>query len=230
MTSFFMIKYIIIFFLFLNNINICESTTQIITLNKNNFISIDAEISDSNVVKWTNQLSKLNSNPMYLYIDSSGGSVIAGLQFMNMMNWYMSQGNKINCIGKSAYSMAFIIFQNCSNRYVISSTTLMQHQMILSEINGQINNIQNYFEMINQISYQLDNMVSLRLNMSLVDYRNKISNDWWIYGNYAIDYKVADEFVIVGCDFELYEIAPKKEFISIKKIEFISDKNKICPL
>jgi len=40
------------------------------------------------------------------------------------MNWYVGQGKTINCIAKSAYSMGFVIFQNCTNRYVMTSTTL----------------------------------------------------------------------------------------------------------
>lgn len=202
--------------------------SRIITLKKNNFISINDRISDSNVAKWISQLSKLNTNPIYLYIDSPGGSVDAGLQFINTMNWYMNQGKTINCIGKSAYSMAFVIFQNCTNRYVITSTTLMQHQISLSGIKGPLNNLMNYLEMVEQMSLELDNMVSLRLNMTLNDYRNRISNDWWIYGNMALDYKVADELVIVGCEQDLYEnnIQEEELFFNINEkgdLELVSN-------
>jgi ATP-dependent Clp protease protease subunit len=210
---------------------------QIITLKKNNFISINDKINDKNVELWSKQMSKITSNPMYIYIDSPGGSVDAGLHFINNMNWYKKQDKIINCIAKSAYSMAFIIFQNCTNRYIILSSTLMQHQISLNGIKGPLNNLMNYFEMINKISLDLDNMVSNRLNMTLIDYRNKISNDWWIYGSLSIDIKVADELVIIGCDAELYELNTNNEEtileinenneFEFKKVNKVKD---LCPL
>lgn len=228
-------KYFFIIFVFYFTFNLAF-TQQIITLKKNNFISIDNTINDANVELWSKQLNKLTSNPIYIYIDSPGGSVIAGLQFINNMNWNIKQGKTINCIAKSAYSMAFIILQNCFNRYVISSSTLMQHQMSLNELRGPLNNLLNYLEMINSISDSLDNDVSKRLGLSLEDYRNKIKNDWWLTGYTAILQGVADEIVIVGCETELYDIHTKQENIifdldsngnfEIKKVEIIKD---ICP-
>jgi ATP-dependent Clp protease protease subunit len=175
-------------------------------------VSIDDTFNDINVEKWSKQLSKLTSNPIYLYIDSPGGNVDSGLDFINNMNWYMfQQGKMINCIVKSAYSMAFIILQHCSNRYVMTSSTLMQHQMSLSNIKGPINNLMNYLSMIKSISNELDQKVSQRLNISVKEYRNKISNDWWLTGNDAIESSVADLMVTVGCDPELYDIYTKEE-------------------
>jgi len=210
---------------------------QIITLQKNNFVSIDDTITDDKVQLWSKQMNNLTSNPIYIYIDSPGGSVDAGLQFINNMNWHIGQGKTINCIVKSAYSMAFIILQSCSNRYVMSSSTLMQHQMSLGNLKGPLNNLMNYFEMIHSISDELDDNVSKRIGLSITDYRNKIKNDWWLTGSSAIAQKVADSMVIVGCEQELYDTNTKYEDIifnidssgnlGIKKVE----KNKdLCPL
>jgi ATP-dependent Clp protease protease subunit len=228
------LQQISIFILFFSNLCLSKINEQTITLRKNNFVSIKDEVSEQNVNKWSNTLNKLNSNTIYLYIDSPGGSVDAGLQFINVINYHKNQGKTINCIAKSAYSMAFVIFQNCSNRYVISSTTLMQHQISLSGIRGPLNNLMNYLDMINKISYELDNMVSTRIKMDLTEYRNKISNDWWIYGNLAIEQGVADEYVVVGCETELYETDSQEELIlnlnSLGELELTSDSKTLCPL
>lgn len=210
---------------------------QIITLKKNNFIAIDDTIDDSNVEKWSGQLSKLSSNPIFIYIDSPGGSVDAGLQFINSMEWYIKQGKTINCIVKSAYSMAFVILQHCSNRYVMSSSTLMQHQMSLSGVKGPMNNLMNYLEMITMMSKEIDENVSKRLGMNLDDYRNKIKNDWWLTGSSAISNGVVDSMVIVGCDVDLYDTYTKHEDLvldvdldgnlELKKIDVVKN---ICPL
>ena len=184
---------------------------QIIILKKNNFVLMNDIIDNINVKKWSKQINKLTSNPINIYIDSRGGDVLAGLQFINNINWHIKQGKIINCIVKSAYSMAFIILQNCSNRYVMLSSTLMQHQISLSGLKGPLNNLINYLEMINSISDELDNNVSKRLHMNLDNYKNKIKNDWWLTGLDAITYGVADEMVIVGCDIELYDARTKQD-------------------
>lgn len=210
---------------------------QIITLKKNNFITIDDTINDSNVVKWSGQLSKLTSNTIFIYIDSTGGSVDSGLQFINNMEWYIKRGKTINCIVKSAYSMAFVILQYCSNRYVMSSSTLMQHQMSLNNIKGPMNNLMNYLEMIEMMSKEIDENVSKRLGINLDDYRNKIKNDWWLTGSSAISNGVVDSMVIVGCDVELYDTYTKQEDfvfnidldgnLELKKNDIIKN---MCPL
>jgi ATP-dependent Clp protease protease subunit len=230
------IKYFYLFYLFALAFNQIYSQ-QIITLKKNNFVSFNDTINIENVELWSKQMNKLTSNPFYIYINSPGGSVDAGLQFINNINWYIKQGKTVNCIVKSAYSMAFIILQNCSNRYVMSSSTLMQHQMSLGGLKGPLNNLMNYLEMIQSISNELDIIVSNRLGLSLEDYRNKIKTDWWLTGNSAIIQGVADEIVIVGCDPELYDIQSVKEDLildinskgnlGIKKIEKTTY---LCPL
>lgn len=229
-------KYFYLFFILAFFINLAYMQ-QIITLKKNNFISMDDTIDDENVELWSKQMNKLSSNPIYIYIDSPGGSVDAGLQFINNMNWHIKQGKTVNCIVKSAYSMAFNILQHCSNRYVISSSTLMQHQMSLGGLKGPLNNLMNYLEMIHSISHELDDTVSKRIGLSLEDYRNKIKNDWWFTGNTALISKVADEMVVVGCDPELYDIQTTYEdmvfdinssgSLEIKKVE---KKKDLCPL
>lgn len=228
----------IIFFLFFYLFGLINFVypQQIITLKKNNFIAIDDTVNHKNVEKWSKQMNKLSSNPIYIYIDSPGGSVDAGSQFINNMNWHIGQGKVINCIAKSAYSMAFIILQNCSNRYVMSSSTLMQHQMSLSGLKGSFNNLMNYLEMISSISNELDESVSKRLNMTIDDYRTKIKNDWWLTGTSAITQGVADSMVIVGCDQELYDIHTTTEDlvfdIDLKgnlEIKKVVSTNDICP-
>lgn len=210
---------------------------KIITLGKNNFINLDSTINDGNVKKWSEQMNKLTSNPINIFINSPGGSVHAGLQFINIMNWYMKQGKIINCIALTAYSMAFNILQHCSNRYVMTASILMQHQISLDGLGGQMENLINYFNMINSISKTINEYVSKRLNMTLNDYKNKINNDWWMTAQTALENNVVDRMVIVGCDSELYNTFATREDIfidinsdnelEIKKNNFTTN---ICPL
>lgn len=217
-----------------------SNNIEIITLKKNNFIRLEGEINDNNVAKWIRNMNKISLNKIYIYINSSGGNVDSGLQFINTMNWYIQNNKIIICIGKKAHSMAFVIFQHCTQRYIISSSILMQHQISISGtgIKGPINNILNYLDMVQSIGVELDIKIASRLGMQLSDYKNKISNDWWLYGNSILQANAADKLVIVGCDAELYNIIIKKKeeiFIDISiggnfKFDKIDSTNDLCPL
>lgn len=227
---------ILLFCIVINNYKFINSQ-EIITFKKNNFISINDIINDDNVNIWIRDLSKINTDSIYIYIDSSGGSVSAGLQFIEIINWYIEQGKKINCIAKSAYSMAFVILQQCTNRYIMSSSIVMQHQISLSGLKGSLNNLVNYIDMIKEIGNNLDNKIALRLNLTVDEYKSKINNDWWLYGKSIIEANVADTIVIVGCDQELYEITTKTEELvfnidSFGNLELnkIESKKDLCPL
>jgi len=110
----------------------------------------------------------------------------------------------------------------------------MQHQILLSGLRGPLNNLMNYLDMINKMSYELDNMVCSRIKMDLTEYRNKISNDWWIYGNLALEQGLADNYVVVGCESELYESDSQEEltlnFNSLGELELTSNSKTLCPL
>ena len=127
---------------------------QIITLQPNNFIAISDEIQESGFKRWSMDLSKIKSDTdkIYVYIDSMGGSVEVGNKLINQFNYYSKIGKSIECIAKNAYSMAFQIFQNCDKRYILSSSIAMQHQVSLQNIKGPLINTMNYLKMIQSMS------------------------------------------------------------------------------
>ena len=68
-------------------------------------------------------LHQVHSNKI-VYIDSPGGSVLAGVKIIDQIEKY-----QMSCIASKAISMGFVIFQSCHNRLVTSSSQLMQHQI-----------------------------------------------------------------------------------------------------
>jgi ATP-dependent protease ClpP protease subunit len=182
------------------------SINKIITLEPNNFIYIDGEINDDNVIKWSKDLSKIETNTMYIYIDSPGGSVEAGNTFIEQLIYYNKIGKSIECIVKKAYSMAFQILQNCDKRYILSGSTTMQHQMSVNNIKGPLINTLNYLKMVESMSNDLDKRSAKRIGVNFDEYKKLTQNDWWLYGEDIITKGVADEIVIVGCDNKLFNV------------------------
>ena len=82
-------------------------------------------------------------------------------------------------------------------------------------INGNYFNIQNYLEMIEQINVKIINDQSNRINMTATEFTNKITNDWWITGEKAVEYNLADQVVNVFCHKYLFNT---KDTITIESM------------
>ena len=60
-------------------------------------------------------------------INSGGGGVHLGLEFIEEMKSLKAKGYKINCWVRNAYSMGFIILQYCDHRIGSENSTYMHH-------------------------------------------------------------------------------------------------------
>jgi ATP-dependent protease ClpP protease subunit len=179
-----------------------------IMLNPNEFISIRDEITkesiDKNLKEFTNTLT-YTKNPI-IYLDSGGGSVMDGERLIHQMKYLQNEGIKVTCIANKAYSMAFHIFEMCDNRYIMEYSTLMSHQMSLGLRRMEFKNMKNYLHMIDMMDIKLNKQVANRIEMDYDSYFQKIRNDWWIYGDEAIELKLADEVVYVSCNPALFQM------------------------
>ena len=196
---------------------------ETITLEKNNTVVLRGEITQDSADKFLMDLiSHDNNTSLYIYIHSPGGSVIAGQRIVQYM-----QTQNITCITDKAYSMAFVILQTCRNRYITPTASVMQHQQSLG-FEGNLYAMNNYLQMINQIDKDMNTLQAKRLNISLKEFHEKTSLDWWLYGEDIIKNKVADNIVHVSCSKELI-----KTNVSVTTRSFfgkIKDVFSACPL
>lgn len=171
---------------------------QKINLGINNTIVLRGEITHNSADTFLYDiLSKdVNSNTI-IYINSPGGSVLAGQRILQYIKQY-----KLTCITDKAYSMAFVIFQACYKRYITDSATMMQHQQSLG-IEGNLYTINNQLSMINTIEEELNIFQSEKIQIPYDEFKLKISTEWWLYGKDILNNKVADDIVYVSCCKEL---------------------------
>lgn len=74
------------------------------------------------------KLSEKSKDPVYLIINSPGGSVLAGQLFIDAMTLVKHRGITINCVTTVyAASMAFNFLLHCSERYVFEHAKLLYH-------------------------------------------------------------------------------------------------------
>ena len=80
------------------------------------------------------ELAHKISKVITMGINSPGGSVHMGLEFIGEMKTLQAKGYKIKCYVRNAYSMGFVILQFCNERIGTPSSTYMHH---LTSVNGK---------------------------------------------------------------------------------------------
>lgn len=214
----------IIFFLFI----ISQAfSKKVIELNPTNLISIRGPINSDVVTRFIEKTSVKQTPVINVLINSPGGSISDGNKIIEQIETLKNEGYKINCIADFAASMAFIILQACPNRYALSTSVLMQHQMSLG-ISGEINRIESYLKYIKSLQKNIDIMQSKRLKLTLEEFQNRVKDEWWIYGDENKKLNVVDDIVLIKCSNNLNKF--NDQVVIETSLGDIIIKFKGCPL
>jgi len=168
-------------------------------LTEKNHVVVRGQVTGESVSKWILELNNIKDKDVIVYINSPGGSVLAGMTFVEQIQQMASSGKNIVCVADVAASMAFIILQSCPTRYVTSSSILMQHQMSLN-IGGQIENVKTYLNFLDNIENDLNEMQSKKMKLDQNEFKNLIAHDLWLSGSGIMKYNAADKMIHIGCD------------------------------
>ncbi|MEM4379578.1 MAG: ATP-dependent Clp protease proteolytic subunit [Thermoplasmatales archaeon] len=170
-----------------------------LVLDGSNAVVLRGEVTGESVAKLSTQILETSGDTLNLYISSPGGSIIAGMQLINVLK---SSGKKVNCIASIAASMAFVILQACDTRQVMDSSILMQHVASYG-LKGDAPNNLSRVKFIHKMLKDMDEAQASRLGMDLKEFRGKIRNDWWLFGKESVEVKAADNVIQVTCTPEL---------------------------
>jgi ATP-dependent protease ClpP protease subunit len=191
----------------------------IINLNTTNLLLLKGEINKETTNVFLHNLHLLeNKKDAFVFLDTNGGSVEHGNKIVNEIIKY-----NMSCIVEKAYSMGFVILQACKIRYILPFGKIMQHQ-ISFRIQNEKAKVESYLLFINQIEEKLITLQSHRIGLSLLEFKEKTYNDWWLFGENALTNNCADEIVNIECSSKLVKEIYK---ISDKKYDYIYSK---CPL
>jgi hypothetical protein len=107
------------------------------------------------------------------------------------------------------------------------NSIIMQHEGSF-EIYGQVPNNTSMVGFVTKLFGKLNFHDAKRLGMSIKDFKEKIRNDWWLFGEDAVTAGVADREVNVSCSRDLTEKRVTETFFSFfGKIEVVWSG---CPL
>lgn len=130
-----------------------------------------------------------NRTDWTIYFNTPGGSVTDGIRLLPYF-----ERNNITCIVDRAYSMGFLLFQACSQRYILPYGSLMQHDMSLG-IHDEFSRIESYFSFLRKLYYRLIDLQIKRIGISKKSFLKLIRNDWWMNAEESIKNNCADKII-----------------------------------
>jgi ATP-dependent Clp protease, protease subunit len=147
--------------------------------------------------------------PMYLFLDSPGGSVIAG---NNLINAVKGLGREVKTITSFSASMGFITVQNLGERLVLEDGILMSHRAT-GGVSGQFpGEIDTRYLFWKKYLKNLLEPVAKRVGMTGDQLERKHYSEWWTTGEEAVAQNTADRVVTVKCDETM--LSTKEETVS----------------
>ena len=169
--------------------------------NTSNTVVLRGEISNDSTSKALTELMQIKGDTAYLFLSSPGGSVIAGLKFIDGMR---GLGKRIVCVTDFSASMSFVILQACHDRLVFNSSIIMQHVPSMGA-RGEYPNFKAFVGLLDRVTEQTDRAQAKRMGISVEEFRNRIANDYWLFGGDAVKAKAADSVTLAQCSADLIE-------------------------
>ncbi len=199
-----------------------------IVLTEDNSVVFNQQVSDEYASKKTLELMKKAKrvNALYLVLDTPGGSVSAGLAFIDNIK---SLKVPVHTITIFAASMGYQFVQELGTRYITPSGTLMSHRGAVGGLSGQVpGELNSRLNHIQAILNGMSSRAAARIGMDKKAYDNAIINELWISGEDAVNSKHADKLANVQCSKALIEDTYSEQLITLfGKVDVIFSK---CPL
>lgn len=187
-------------------LSINSTDDNAITLTEDNHIVFSGPVNDSSVANAQLKLGQLSerigrNEVIYLVLDTPGGSVSAGNQFIDFAK---SLPQKIKPISIFAASMGYHMFQSFDERIMQSSSTIMSHRVSLGGLSGQIpGELITRLNWIIATSNEMDEAAAKRVGLTPEDYKKLIHDELWLNGTDAVRTGHADRLAKIKCSAEL---------------------------
>jgi ATP-dependent Clp protease protease subunit len=202
-----------------------------IVLTDQNCVSLRGPVDRQSVGDVITDLSKLaqtgnQKDPIYLVLNTPGGSVMAGLELMQYMN---TTRRPVHVVANFAASMGFHILQSSKVRYVTQYGTIMSHRAsggFEGDIPQQINSrLKHIIDLVGKMDEQVVGRTNGKFNKET--YAELIRDEYWSVGTTAIKDGFADEVASLKCDSTLNGTVTKIVRFAIFEAEVNFSK---CPL
>lgn len=165
---------------------------------KDRIIFLGEEVNDVSANLVVAQMLFLESEDpekdIYLYINSPGGSITAGMAIYDTMQYIKSDVSTI-CIGMAASMGAFLLTAGAKGkRFALPNSEIMIHQP-LGGFQGQATDIDIHARRILKIKDTLNEILSERTGQSLDQIKKDVERDNFMSAEEAKNYGLIDEII-----------------------------------
>lgn len=177
------------------------SFAEVVTLTPKNTIAFRGQVDGASVAALQQALAdKVEERgnlkyTIYLTIDSPGGDVLAGNDFIEFAKTYPN----VKTITIFAASMASAIVNQLPGERLILKTGISMFHKIKSSSKGTPEQIENDLKFLKQLEVVLEQANADRMKLSLQQYKEKIRDDLWLHGAESVRQGAADKVVTVVC-------------------------------
>jgi ATP-dependent Clp protease protease subunit len=131
---------------------------------------------------------------IFLYINSPGGSVSAGMAIYDTMNYITCDVNTV-CIGMAASMGAFLLSSGTKGkRFALPNSLIMIHQP-LGGAKGQATDIKIQAELILRIRDQLNHILAMNTGKSVEEISISTERDNYMSAQEACDFNIIDQVI-----------------------------------
>ena len=165
---------------------------------KDRIIMLSGEVTDESANLIVAQLLFLESEDpdkdIFLYINSPGGSVTAGMAIYDTMNYIKADVSTI-CVGMAASMGAFLLSSGAKGkRYALPNAEVMIHQP-LGGFQGQATEIGIHANRMLKIKERLNKILSENTNQPLEKLSADVERDYFLDGEEAVEYGIVDKVI-----------------------------------
>lgn len=195
-----------------------------ITLTQDNSVVLNGEVTGRSVSKLIGEIKKLdaelkNGYPIYLFLNTPGGSIQAGLELFEFVK---GVNRPIHTITLFAASMGFQTVQHLGTRYILEYGVLMSHKAyggFEGEFGGESSQLDSQYGLWLRRLKIMDQKTVERTKgkKTLKKYQAEYDNELWLNGDEAVKNGYADEVVNVKCSAGLQgEIEEQVNFMGMR--------------
>ena len=164
---------------------------------KERIVFLSGEITDevaNLIVSELLYLNSLGSDDIYLYINSPGGSVTAGMAIYDTMNFIKADVVTI-CVGMCASMGAFLLSSGCKGkRMSLENGEVMIHQP-LGGVKGQASDIQIHADRIIKMKKKLNSILASNTSKDMKVIERDTERDNYMDANEALEYGLIDKII-----------------------------------
>ena len=166
---------------------------------KDNIIFIGTPVDDTVANLVTAQLLFLESEDpekdVYLYINSPGGSITAGMAIYDTMQFVRPDVSTI-CIGQAASMAALILAAGTAGkRFALPNTRVLIHQPWMGGLSGQATDIDIHAKEILRMREIINQLIAKHTHQPMEKVSRDVERDYIMSAQQAKEYGIVDEII-----------------------------------